>query len=50
MEDINDDRKIVWVTLKSEPERPDEIIPEIIIKENIVRIIRQNEIGDEDDE
>lgn len=44
------EERIIWVTLKSEPERPDIIIQETVFDEPIIRTMKQNEIGDEEDE
>lgn len=47
---VNEDNKISWVTLKSEPERPDEIIVEEVIPERTNITFKQNELGGEDDD
>jgi hypothetical protein len=45
-----DDNRISWVTLKSEPERPDEIILEVVVQEERIITHRQNELGDEQED
>lgn len=44
---MNDD-DVVWVTLRTEPERPNIITPPIIFEEKKVIVTKQNELEEEE--